>query len=79
MQFEFSSAIPDPASLAAALHRLDPRAQVTLDAAHGRLEVFSTASREQVGHLLAQLGFPARALDGEVHISGGSTCCGGCS
>ncbi|MCK9489989.1 MAG: hypothetical protein M0Q42_11495 [Xanthomonadales bacterium] len=79
MQFELSSGNPDPARLAMALHQLDPQAQITLDAAQGHLEVFSTASRDQIVHALEQIGCPAQALDEEVHVSGGSTCCGGCS
>lgn len=81
MQFELSTATAtaSPEHLSQALRQLDPDAQITLDAAHGRLEVFSTASQDQIVHALALIGCQARALDEEVHISGGSTCCGGCS
>lgn len=79
MQFELSTATASPEHLSQALRQLDPDAQITLDAAHGRLEVFSTASQDQIVHALGLIGCQARALDEEVHISGGSTCCGGCS
>ena len=77
MQFELSRT-PDAATLAAALRPLDPDAKVALDAAHGRLEVISSASSEQVLAALREAGYAAEPLEREVHVSGGSTCCGGC-
>lgn len=78
MQFELATAHPDAASLTAAMRALDPQAQVTLDAARGRLEVLASASGAQILDALAKLGCAATPLEKEVHISGGSTCCGHC-
>lgn len=78
MQFELSGT-PDAATLAAALRPLDPDAKLALDADSSRLEVLSSASSEQVLAALRQAGHAAEPLEQDVHISGGSTCCGGCS
>lgn len=79
MQFELTTCTHDAAKLAAALHPLDPDAQVTVDEESGYLEVISTATTGQVQGVLEQIGCAATPLAEEVHISGGSTCCGGCS
>lgn len=78
MQFELSTAHHDAATLSAALRALDPHAKVVLDAARGRLEVLASASSEQILGALHTVGCAARPLEKEVHISGGSTCCGHC-
>ena len=78
MQFELSGT-PDVARLATALRPLDPDAKLALDANSGRLEVLSSASSEQVLAVLRDAGHAAEPLEQDVHISGGSTCCGGCS
>lgn len=78
MQFEFTSGNPDPAVLAAALRPVDPDARIALDAARGRLEVLTSATTVQVMNVLEAIGWTARPLLQEVHISGGSTCCGHC-
>ena len=78
MQFALSSSHHDATALAAALRVLDPAVQVALDAEQGRLEVLASASRVQIQDVLQSIGCIAEPLDAEVHISGGSTCCGGC-
>lgn len=78
MQFQISGTAPDANVLAAALRLLDPDAGVTVDAAHGNVEVLSSASSKDVVDALERLGVKATLLEREVHISGGSTCCGGC-
>ena len=78
MQFELSAHDLDATRLAAALQPLDPEARIVLDAARGRLEVISTATAVQVQDVLRELGYAAAPLERDVHISGGSTCCGGC-
>ena len=45
----------------------------------GRLEVISTATATQVLDALQGIGCLARQPDQDVHISGGSTCCGHCA
>ncbi len=78
MQFELSACHHDAASIAIAMRTLDAHATVTLDAAHGRLEVLTQASAAQVLDKLQGLGCTAKLLEQPVHISGGSTCCGSC-
>ena len=79
MQFELSTPPnPDATRLAAALQPLDPEARIALDAGRGRLEVLTVASTEQVLTVLEAIGWSARPLAKDVHISGGSTCCGHC-
>ena len=79
MQFELSVRNLDAAALASAIAPLDPAATIALDAAHGRLEVMSTETAAQVLDALQGIGCMARQLDQDVHISGGSTCCGHCA
>ena len=78
MQFELSAPRPDASLLAAALRPLDPEVKVVLDQ-RGRLEVMSTATADQVIVALEQMGCVATPLEKDVHISGGSTCCGHCA
>jgi len=79
MQFDLSPSDLDASRLAAALHPLDPDVRIALDAARGRLEVLTTATAAQVRDALHAGGWTATPLDKDVHISGGSTCCGHCA
>jgi copper chaperone len=79
MQFELTAPRLDANLLAAALRQLDPEVKVVLEAHRGKLEVISTATAGQVLVALEELGCVAKPLDKEVHISGGSTCCGHCA
>ncbi len=79
MQFELSTHDLDAPSLAAALRPLDPDARIAFDPDHGSLEVLSTATVTQVQEALQGLGYEAKPLEKDVHISGGSTCCGQCT
>ena len=78
MQFQISTPDPDAARLASAMRPVDPDARIALDAARGRLEVLTSATVVQVLNVLESIGWVARPLEQEVHISGGSTCCGHC-
>lgn len=78
MQFELSTPNPDAATLAAALQPIDPDARIALDATRGRLEVLTVATTVQVLDVLEGIGWAASPLQQDVHISGGSTCCGHC-
>ena len=79
MQFRLPIRTLDATALARHLQPLDPQAQITLDADQGVLEVLSTASATQIVNVLEQLGCEAEPLEQLTHISGGSTCCGGCA
>jgi hypothetical protein len=77
MQFELSGK-PDAAMLATALRPLDPDARLALDLDGTRLDVVSSASSDQVVAALHRVGYIAKPVEQDVHVSGGSTCCGGC-
>lgn len=77
MQFELSG-MPDAATLATALRAVDPQAKVALDAESGRLDVVSSASNDAILAALRKAGVAAEPAVHELHVSGGSTCCGGC-
>lgn len=79
MQFDLSPSDFDASRFAAILRPLDPDVRIALDAARGHLEVLSTATAAQVRDALQAIGCVATPLEREVHISGGSTCCGHCS
>jgi copper chaperone len=79
MQFEFSAPATDQTVLVATLQSLDPDARIAVDAARNRLEVISTATAAQVQEALQGIGYVAKPLETDVHISGGSTCCGHCA
>ncbi len=79
MQFELTAPDIDQTRLVTTLQSLDSDARIALDAARNRLEVISTATTAQVQDALQGIGYVAKPLESDVHISGGSTCCGGCS
>ncbi|MGY0612192.1 MULTISPECIES: hypothetical protein [unclassified Luteimonas] len=79
MQFDLSAGKFDVAMLTTALRPLDPDAKITLDSGSGRLDVVSVASQEQILEALKKVGCQAEPAVHELHVSGGSTCCGGCS
>ena len=78
MQFELSARDLDQNRLVATLQSLDSDARIAVDAARNRLEVISTATATQVQDALQGIGYVAKPLETDVHISGGSTCCGHC-
>lgn len=79
MQFQLSPAQVNTDTVAPVLQRMDPDAQITLDPDGDVLEVISTISTNQIVAALSEVGCEAKLLDDLVHVSGGSTCCGGCS
>ena len=79
MQFELSAHDLDQNRLVATLQSLDSGARIAVDAARNRLEVISTATAAQVQDALRGIGYVAKPLETDVHISGGSTCCGSCA
>ncbi len=79
MQFQLSANRPTASMVAAAVHPIDPGARIAIDERRGVLEILSTASASQVAFALQQIGCEVTPLENLVHISGGSTCCGGCA
>lgn len=78
MQFDINGR-PDAATLAAALRPLDPEARIALDADSGRLDITTRAGTADVADALRRAGIAVTPVVQELHVSGGSTCCGGCS
>ena len=78
MQYQLSTCHHDAEAFTTALRPLDPHVQIALDAPRGRLEVLANATGNQVLDVLRTLDGDAVPLETEVHISGGSTCCGSC-
>jgi len=76
MQFDINGR-PDAATLAAALRPLDPGAKLALDG-NGRLDVITSAGGAEVLDALRRAGLEVEPATHELHVSGGSTCCGGC-
>ena len=79
MQFELSTNEIDAMQMTNVLRSLDPNVRLAFDEKRGRLEVLSTATAAQVLGALDSIGCVATPLLQEVHISGGSTCCGHCA
>ena len=79
MQFQLSANPPDAVAIANVLKPLDPLVKITLDPEHGLLEVISTISSNKIVHALDQIDCGAQPMEKLEHISGGTTCCGGCS
>lgn len=79
MQFQLSSGQVNADTVASVLNPMDPDAQITLDPDGDVLEVISTISTNQIIAALGEVGCEVKLLDDMVHVSGGSTCCGGCS
>ena len=59
----------DPVAIAAAVGEAGPSPEVVIEATYGWYWVVD---------LLQELGVVAQPLEQDVHISGGSTCCGHC-
>ena len=62
MQFEIEAMVCGGCArgVAAAIHRVDPGAEVRADPPQRRVEVTTTAPRETLMAALAEAGFPAR-------------------
>jgi len=78
MQYQLPTSHHDAAAFTEALRPLDPDVQIALDAPRGYLEVLANATRNQVLDALRRMGCEAVPLETDLHIGGGSTCCGSC-
>jgi copper chaperone len=81
MLFQVNGPIEDSGAIVAALRMLDPRSTVACDLQAGRIDVSAQLTSAQVLTALAGLGYQAsRASEPrQIHVGGGSDCCGSCS
>ncbi|WP_426688196.1 hypothetical protein [Rhodanobacter ginsengiterrae] len=81
MLFEVKDLAGDTAAIAAILRGLDANAKVSGDAAAGQIDVAAQLTSGQVIAALQAAGYRASRVSEpqQIHVSGGSTCCGSCS
>lgn len=80
MLFQVKDLAEDTATLAAALHAHDADARVDLDAIAGQIKVTAQMTSDQIVVALRNAGYQANRVSEpqQIHVSGGSTCCGSC-
>ncbi|QRP63485.1 hypothetical protein I6J77_15440 [Rhodanobacter sp. FDAARGOS 1247] len=81
MLFEVKDLAGDTGAIAAILRALDANAKVTGDVAAGQIDVSAQLTSGQVISALQEAGYQASRVSEprQIHVSGGSTCCGSCS
>ena len=81
MLFQVKNPTGDTGSIAAVLRALDANATVVGDLAAGHIEVTAQLTSGQVIAALQAAGYEASRVSEprQIHVSGGSTCCGSCS
>jgi copper chaperone len=81
MLFHVKDLADDTANLAAALRAHDANARVDLDAVPGQIRVAAQMTSDQIVGVLGNAGYEANRVSEprQIHVSGGSTCCGSCS
>lgn len=81
MLFQMKHLAADTGAIAAALRALDAGARVTCDAAAGQIDVSAQLTSDQVVAALHGAGYEASRMSEprQIHVSGGSDCCGSCS
>lgn len=81
MLFQVKDLAGDTGAIAGVLRALDAHAKVVADAAAGQIEVAAQLTSGQVIAALQQAGYDASRVSEpqQIHVSGGSTCCGSCS
>lgn len=79
MFFQIDPQTADLNAVSRALKQIDAFAQVTHEPDTGRMEVVGDLSASQALDALQKAGVSVEQLEDGTHISGGSTCCGGCS
>lgn len=78
MFFQIDPHTTDIDLVSRALKQIDAFAQVTHEPDTGRMEVVGDMSASQALAALQQAGVAVQPLEDGTHVSGGSTCCGGC-
>ena len=81
MLFEVKDLAADAGAIAVILRAHDANAKVTADVAAGQIDVSAQLTSGQVISALQEAGYEANRVSEprQIHVSGGSTCCGSCS
>ncbi len=81
MLFQVKNLAEGAAAITAALRALDGNVRVSSDLAAGQIDVTAQLTSEQVIAALRGAGHEARRVSEprQIHVSGGSDCCGSCS
>lgn len=81
MLFQVNHLAGDTNAIAAILRAHDTNATVTGDTAAGQIDVAAQLTSGQVITALQDAGYDVSRLSEprQIHVSGGSTCCGSCS
>ncbi|MFC5437184.1 hypothetical protein ACFPME_11490 [Rhodanobacter umsongensis] len=81
MLFQVKDLAGDTGAIAAALRAHDANAKVTSDLLAGRIDVSAQLTANQVIAALLAAGYEASRMSEprQIHVSGGSDCCGSCS
>ena len=81
MLFQVKDLAGDTGAIAAILRAHDANAQVTGDPVGGQIDVAAQLTSGQVITALQEAGYEASRVSEprQIHVSGGSTCCGSCS
>lgn len=81
MLFQVKDFAGDTGAIAAILRAHDANARVTGEPVAGQLDVAAQLTSSQVIAALHEAGYEAVRVSEprQIHVSGGSTCCGSCS
>ncbi len=81
MLFQVKNLAEDTGAIAAILRAHDASANVTGDIAAGQINVAAQLTSGQVVTALQDAGYELSRVSEprQIHVSGGSTCCGSCS
>lgn len=81
MLFQVNHLAGDTGAIAAILRAHDANATVAGDTAAGQIDVSAQLTSGQVITALQDAGYEVSRLSEprQIHVSGGSTCCGSCS
>lgn len=81
MLFQVDGLAENTDSILAVLRVQDAGAKITCDMAAGQVDVSAQLTSEQVLAALRSIGYVASRLSEprQIHVSGGSDCCGSCT
>ena len=81
MKFELAAPIAarEAQAVSHAILSRHPAASIEVEPASGIVRVSGRVDPQQAADALALAGIDARLMPEDAHVSGGSTCCGGCA